>query len=163
MYKGKRQETSFSGIYMTGPEWPDLNIIFQAARFQKTHKNQVKIISLDYNLSSNLSSVEAIYKFTDWSSTTSLHLRLYICARQYVIWTLNHHVLYNMYNKSTGYHVQHLEPLPKKSQREFYFAHRREYPTWLTSSQETRRDNSFGTRRVRGKTKCQALKRNRAL
>lgn len=50
---------------MTGPEWPDLNIIFQAARFQKTHKNQVKIISLDYNLSSNLSSVEAIYKFTD--------------------------------------------------------------------------------------------------
>lgn len=115
MYKGKRQETSFSGIYMTGPEWPELNIIFQAARFQKTHKNQVKIISLDYNLSSNLSSVEAIYKFTDWSSTTSLHLRLYICARQYVIWTLNHHVLYNMYNKSTGYHVQHLEPLPKKN------------------------------------------------
>lgn len=49
---------------MTGPEWPDLNIIFQAARFQKTHKNQVKIISLDYNLSSNLSSVEAIYRKT---------------------------------------------------------------------------------------------------
>lgn len=64
MYKGKRQETSFSGIYMTGPEWPELIIIFQAARFQKTHKNQVKIISLDYNLSSNLSSVEAIYRKT---------------------------------------------------------------------------------------------------